>query len=177
MKITIVGAGYVGISLAILLSTHHKIILFDIDKNKIEKIKKKISPINETDIQDCLNKKNLDLLATTDIRESHNNSEIFIICTPTNYDEKTNEFDTSSIEVSIKNILDLKTSPLIIIKSTIPLGYTNKIKKQFSYNRIIFSPEFLREGKALYDKMKSQFFIWIQIQLSRLNFFQIHIWQ
>jgi len=153
MKITIIGAGYVGMSLATLLSNHHEIILFDIDGNKIEQVKNKISPIKDSDIQEHLDKHELNLLATTDIKQAFKNSEIYIICTPTNYDEITNEFDTASIEVTIKNILNLQKNPLIIIKSTIPLGYTKKIKKVFSYDKIIFSPEFLREGKALYDNL------------------------
>ena len=153
MKITIIGAGYVGMSLATLLSNHHEIILFDIDGNKIEQVKNKISPIKDSDIQEHLDKHELNLLATTDIKQAFKNSEIYIICTPTNYDEKTNEFDTASIEDTIKNILNLQKDPLIIIKSTIPLGYTKKIKKVFSYDKIIFSPEFLREGKALYDNL------------------------
>ena len=153
MKITIIGAGYVGMSLATLLSNHHEIILFDIDGNKIEQVKNKISPIKDSDIQEHLYKHELNLLATTDIKQAFKNSEIYIICTPTNYDEITNEFDTASIEVTIKNILNLQKDPLIIIKSTIPLGYTKKIKKVFSYDKIIFSPEFLREGKALYDNL------------------------
>ena len=153
MKITIIGAGYVGMSLATLLSNHHEIILFDIDGNKIEQVKNKISPIKDSDIQEHLDKHELNLLATTDIKQAFKNSEIYIICTPTNYDEITNEFDTASIEVTIKNILNLQKDPLIIIKSTIPLGYTKKIKKVFSYDKIIFSPEFLREGKALYDNL------------------------
>ena len=153
MKITIIGAGYVGMSLATLLSNHHEIILFDIDGNKIEQVKNKISPIKDSDIQEHLDKHELNLLATTDIKQAFKNSEIYIICTPTNYDEITNEFDTASIEVTIKNILNLQKDPLIIIKSTIPLGYTKKIKKVFSYDKIIFSPEFLRDGKALYDNL------------------------
>lgn len=153
MKITIIGAGYVGMSLATLLSNRHKIVLFDIDSKRIEKINNNVSPINDPDIQNYLDKHDLDLLATTDHKQAFENSEIFIVCTPTNYDEITNEFDTSSIEVSIKNILDSHNNPLIIIKSTVPLGYTKKIKKLFSYERIIFSPEFLREGKALYDNL------------------------
>ena len=107
MKITIIGAGYVGMSLATLLSNHHEIILFDIDGNKIEQVKNKMSPIKDSDIQEHLDKHELNLLATTDIKQAFKNSEIYIICTPTNYDEITNEFDTASIEVTIKNILNL----------------------------------------------------------------------
>jgi UDPglucose 6-dehydrogenase len=153
MKITIVGSGYVGMSLATLLSLNHEVLAYDIQKEKIEQINKRKSPIIDSDIQDYFDNKELNLLATDDQVTAIKDSEIYIICTPTNYDEKSGYFDTSSIESTIEIILRNEYSPLIIIKSTIPLGYTNKIKKKYSYNRIIFSPEFLREGRALYDNL------------------------
>lgn len=153
MKITIVGSGYVGMSLATLLSMSHEVIAYDIQNEKIEQINKRKSPIIDSDIQDYFDNKELNLTATDDQASAIKDSEIYIICTPTNYDEKSGYFDTSSIEATIDTILRNEYSPLIIIKSTIPLGYTNKIKKKYSYNRIIFSPEFLREGRALYDNL------------------------
>ncbi len=153
MKITIVGSGYVGMSLATLLSLNHEVIAYDIKNEKIAQINKRKSPIIDSDIQDYFDNKELNLLATDDQNTAIKDSEIYIICTPTNYDEKTGYFDTSSIETTVEKILLNTNNSLIVIKSTIPLGYTNKIKKKFSYNRIIFSPEFLREGKALYDNL------------------------
>ena len=153
MKITIVGAGYVGMSLATLLSTKHQVIVFDVLDEKIKKINKKVSPIIDLEIQNYFENKELNLKATNDHNIAIKDSEIYIICTPTNYDEKTGEFDTSSIETTIEKILLNSNDPLIVIKSTIPLGYTNKIRKKYSYSRIIFSPEFLREGRALFDNL------------------------
>lgn len=153
MKITVVGSGYVGLSMSILLSQNHEVIAYDINEATVNKINKKLSPINDSLIQKYLSDEKLNLFATTNIDEAFNSSDLTIISTPTNYDEKTNYFDTSSIEsvleyMSIKNVY----TP-VIIKSTVPVGYTEKVKKMFCRNDIAFSPEFLREGTALYDNL------------------------
>ena len=153
MKITIIGAGYVGMSLATLLSRKNEVIIFDISTEKIESINNKITPVGDEKIQYFLSNKKLNLKASSSKKEAMTKSNLFFICTPTDYDVVTNQFNTSSIEGSIKSILENNNNALIVIKSTIPLGYTEKIRKTFKYNNIIFSPEFLREGSALEDNL------------------------
>jgi len=153
MKITIVGSGYVGLSLSILLSQFHKVIALDIDKNKIKQINKRISPIDDKDIIHYLKNKKLNLTATDDKVKAYSDCDCAIICTPTNYHEETNQFDTSSVESIIKYCKNLNRDFPILIKSTIPVGYTERIKEKYMKKNIIFSPEFLREGKALYDNL------------------------
>ena len=153
MKITIIGAGYVGMSLATLLSRKNEVIIFDISTEKIESINNKITPVGDEKIQYFLSNKKLNLKASSSKKEAMTKSNLFFICTPTDYDVVTNQFNTSSIEGSIKSILENNNNALIVIKSTIPLGYTEKIRKTFKYNKIIFSPEFLREGSALEDNL------------------------
>ena len=153
MKITVVGVGYVGLSLATLLSQDNDVIAYDIDNIKIDLINKRISPIKDKDIETFFKTKRLNLQATNDYKLAFKDSEYIIICTSTNYDEKTNKFDTTSVENVIQKILKINTFSTIVIKSTVPVGYTDKIKEQYKINSIIFSPEFLREGNALFDNL------------------------
>ena len=152
MKICIVGAGYVGFSLSVLLSEKNDIVVYDIDKEKVDMINNNISPIEDEDIYYYLNNKKLNLKATCNYQVAFENSKYIIICTPTNFDCKTNSFDTSSIEDVITKIKNVNNDAVIIIKSTVPIGYTKKIKNRYDMN-IIFSPEFLREGKSLRDNL------------------------
>ena len=150
-NISIIGAGYVGFSLACLLSVKNRVICYDIDKSRVDSINNKISPIKDDGINEILSSKEISLSATNDENIAFNNAEIIIIATPTDYNIDTSQFDTSSIEKSLTKIFLVNKKALIIIKSTLPVGYTEKIKKKYGYEKIIFSPEFLREGKAIYD--------------------------
>tara|TARA_Y100000816_G_scaffold180541_1_gene130632 strand:- start:1214 stop:2383 length:1170 start_codon:yes stop_codon:yes gene_type:complete len=152
MKITIVGCGYVGLSLATLISQYHTVIAVDISKEKVEKINNRICPINDKDLKNYFNKKKLKLTATTKIND-YVDSDFIVICTPTNYDPKTNQFNLDSLNNVIADICSSKSKATIIIKSTIPVGLTTKLRKEFKKQQIIFSPEFLREGKALHDNL------------------------
>ncbi len=153
MNIAVVGLGYVGLSLAILLSQKHKVIGLDISKEKVDKINNKISPIKDDEIIEYLTHKNLNLIGTTDKELAYKKAEIVFVATPTDYNPEKNYFDTSSIDNVIEDILKTNEKALIVIKSTIPIGYTERKRKEFNTDRIIFSPEFLREGKALYDNL------------------------
>jgi UDPglucose 6-dehydrogenase len=153
MKIAIVGTGYVGLSNAILLAQHNEVIAVDIIKEKVDMINKKISPIIDREIEDYLSHKTLNLLATTDHESAFKDADFIIISTPTNYDPDKNYFDTSSVENVVEKILSLNSNSVMIIKSTVPVGYTESIKKKYNTENVIFSPEFLREGKALYDNL------------------------
>lgn len=153
LKITVVGTGYVGLSLAVLLSQQHEVIALDIAQEKIDLINNKISPIQDHEIQDFLANKNLNLIATLDKQQAYQNKDFIVIATPTDYNVETNYFDTSSIETVISDILDISPRATIIIKSTVPVGYTRSIQQKFGTKNIIFSPEFLREGFALYDNL------------------------
>ncbi len=152
-NIVVIGAGYVGLSLASLISLKHNVFCYDKDLIKVNKINKKILPIKDDEVEKIFKKRNFSLKATANPKECLNNAEIVIISTPTDYNVHTGQFDTSTIEESLKMTLDLNKKVLILIKSTIPIGYTEKLKIKFQYNRIIFSPEFLREGKAAYDNL------------------------
>lgn len=152
MKIAIFGTGYVGLSNAILLAQHHEVVAVDIVEDKVLKINSKQSPIKDKEIEDFLQNKNLNLLATLDPKIACNQADLVIISTPTDYDPKTNFFNTSSIEAVLETLDQLKCPAPVVIKSTVPVGYTEKLN-QSSQREIIFSPEFLREGKALFDNL------------------------
>ena len=151
MRITVIGLGYVGMSISLLCSEKHDVSVFDIDKNKLDMIKNKISPIIDADIEKKLRETNLSLTVYEDFDEACKDADVLFICTNTNYDVDKNFFDTSSIENVIENFLKINKTAKIIIKSTIPVGYTESLKNKYACKNIIFSPEFLREGKALYD--------------------------
>jgi UDPglucose 6-dehydrogenase len=153
MRITIVGTGYVGLSNAILLAQHNEIVALDIDEKKVNMINNKISPIIDKEIEEYLSYKNLNLKATTSKELAYNHAELVIIATPTDYDTVSNYFDTSSIEKVLEDILNINKNVIIVIKSTVPVGYTKKIKEKYKIDNILFSPEFLREGKALHDNL------------------------
>lgn len=153
MKIVLVGVGYVGLSLATLLAQEHEVIALDIDEDKVNKVNSRISPIKDVEIERMFAEKSLNLFSTTNQRESYENTDLVIIATQTNYDEVSNSFDTSSIESVLNDIMIYNENVPVIIKSTIPVGYTERIKHRYGKDNIAFSPEFLREGKALYDNL------------------------
>ncbi len=152
MNITVVGAGYVGLSMAVLLSQNHEVTVVDVLKEKIELINQKQSPIKDSYLQTYLSTKKLNLKATLD-GETYRTSDLIIIATPTDYDSELHYFDTSSIESVLDRIEELNSQAIVVIKSTVPVGYTEKVRARYKINNIIFSPEFLREGQALYDSL------------------------
>jgi UDPglucose 6-dehydrogenase len=153
MKISVVGIGYVGLSNAVLLAQHNEVTIVDVIEKKVQMINDKISPIVDKDIEEYLKNKKLNLVATTDYAKAYKDSEFIIIATPTNYDPELNYFDTSTVENVIEKIIKINPNANIIIKSTVPVGYTARICEKYNVDNIIFSPEFLREGKALYDNL------------------------
>lgn len=152
-NIVVVGTGYVGLSLSVLLAQHNKVTAVDIVQEKVDSINKRISPIADEYIEDYLKSKSLNLMATTNAEDAYKNAEYIIVATPTNYDSKRNFFDTSAVEKVISDVLRINREAWIIIKSTIPVGYTEHIREDMKTDRILFSPEFLRESKALYDNL------------------------
>lgn len=153
MKIAIAGTGYVGLSNAILLAQNNEVTAVDIVESKVEMINNKISPIADKEIEDYLANKELNLTATTDSKSAYENADFVIVSTPTNYDDEKHFFDTSSVENVIELVIKYNPNAVIIIKSTIPVGYTKEVIKKYGFKNILFSPEFLREGKALYDNL------------------------
>ena len=153
MKIAVAGTGYVGLSIATLLAQHHEVMAVDIVEEKVNMINNKKSPIQDNEIEAFLSTKNLNLVATLNAKEAYSDAEFVVIAAPTNYDSKKNFFDTSAVEAVIKLVMECNPEAVMIIKSTIPVGYTQSIREKTGSKNIIFSPEFLRESKALYDNL------------------------
>lgn len=169
MKIAVAGTGYVGLSIATLLSQHNEVMAVDIIPEKVEKINKKISPIQDEYIEKYLKEKELNLTATLDAEAAYKNANFVVIAAPTNYDSKKNFFDTSAVEAVIKLVIEYNPDAIMVIKSTIPVGYTASIREKFHCDNIIFSPEFLRESKALYDNLyPSRIIVGTDVQNARL---------
>ena len=169
MKIAVAGTGYVGLSIATLLSQHHEVMAVDIITEKVEKINKRISPIQDEYIEKYLKEKELNLTATLDAESAYKGADFVVIAAPTNYDSKKNFFDTSAVEAVIKLVIEYNPDAIMVIKSTSPVGYTASIREKFHCDNIIFSPEFLRESKALYDNLyPSRIIVGTDVENARL---------
>ena len=169
MKIAVAGTGYVGLSIATLLSQNHEVMAVDIIPEKVEKINKRISPIQDEYIEKYLKEKELNLTATLDAEAAYKDADFVVIAAPTNYDSKKNFFDTSAVEAVIKLVIEYNPNAIMVIKSTIPVGYTASIREKFHCDNIIFSPEFLRESKALYDNLyPSRIIVGTDVENARL---------
>lgn len=169
LKIAVAGTGYVGLSIATLLSQHHHVTAVDIVPEKVELINNKKSPIQDEYIEKYLAEKELDLVATLDAKEAYSDADFVVIAAPTNYDSKKNFFDTSAVEAVIKLVIEYNPEAIMVIKSTIPVGYTKSVREKFHCDNIIFSPEFLRESKALYDNLwPSRIIVGTDVENTRL---------
>ena len=153
MKITVAGLGYVGMSLAVLLAKHNKVVALDIDETRVGQVNRRQSPIEDTEIRDWLTRQDLDLSATTEAADAMTDAAFVIVATPTNYDPRTNHFDTSSVEAVIAQARRHAPDATVVVKSTVPVGFVARMRAQHGYDGILFSPEFLREGRALYDNL------------------------
>ena len=153
MKIAVAGVGYVGLSNAVLLSQYNHVVAFDISEERVDMVNRRISPIVDDEIEKYLKKKELDIVATTNAEEAFSDAEFVIVSTPTDYDPNKSYFDTSSVESVIETVLTVNPSATVVIKSTVPVGYTSSVSEKFNCKNIIFSPEFLREGRALHDNL------------------------